>query len=92
MSETIEVMVTVDPEDAFDVLAWYDDQGDRVFSPVNARWLRAYDASSGLRKADIWRAMSPSLQWAVHEFEQRGADHVRAVLAAAADEAPDRRM
>lgn len=82
MSEAIKVMVHVESDDVADVLAWYgDDSAGHTFNPVNARWLNAYDSAEGSRRTELWQAMSPSLQWAVHELEQRGADHVRAVLA-----------
>ena len=79
----VKVMITVDTDDVLDVLEWYGDLSDHTFDPENARWLRAYDDSTGYRKTEIWSLMKPSLQWSVHEFEQRGATALRDRIAEA---------
>jgi hypothetical protein len=82
----LNVEVTVYTDDLLDVLAWHE--GPRrgwdewKFQPDNARKLNAY-RNAIIRGADVeqvFDSMTSSLQWAVHEVENRGPDPLRAAL------------
>ncbi|RFA12140.1 hypothetical protein B7R22_17060 [Subtercola boreus] len=83
-AETFQVTVTVSSDDLLDVLAWHEgDAGGWVaheFTGNNKQWLARYDAFVGANRDDCWHLMPPSLQWAVHEFENRGAGPLRGAL------------
>lgn len=86
--ERLEVTITVESGDLLDVLAWHEgiDLGwdEWHYQPTNDRWLAAYQDAQGERREELFRAMTPSLQWAVHEAEceppGRGVQRIREVL------------
>jgi len=75
----LKVTVDVDAQDIRDTLTWFGGQSVESHR-VNA-WLTAYVETDGERREAIWRAMPPSLQWCVHEYERRGPERLLSALA-----------
>jgi len=75
---TVKVTVAVDTQDIEDTLRWM--RGEGIDNDATHRWLTAYVETEGEQHELIFRAMSPSLQWCVNEYEERGPDALRAVL------------
>lgn len=94
MAETITVTVSVDMADVIDVLAWHEsaDYGWEYhqFKPTNDRWLAAYQDLDGDEREELWRSMPASLQWCLHELDQRGVTPLWWALSAAG--VPDPRL
>lgn len=80
----LDVTVDVDLVDVKDVLAMVEgaDGGwdEHVFDPINDHWLAAYQDSDDERKKALWLNMPASLQWCIHELEQRGVWRLKAFL------------